>query len=59
MLIAAATGDVVIDEAAWIALGGDDDIKLMVTIHGGTGNLRQGIVREVLVRFDLAKGLHV
>jgi hypothetical protein len=31
----------------------------MVTIHGGTSNLRQGIVREVFVRFDLAEGLHI
>ena len=59
MLIAAATGDIAIDEAAPIALGGDDDIKLMVTIHGGTSNLRQGIVGEVLVRIDLAEGLHI
>jgi hypothetical protein len=58
MLIAAATGDIAIDEAAPIALGGDDDIKLMVTIHGGAGNLRQGVMRENLVRFDLAIRLH-
>ncbi|MGB0553717.1 MAG: protein-disulfide reductase DsbD domain-containing protein [Alphaproteobacteria bacterium] len=59
MLIAAATGNIAIDEAAPIARGGDDDIKLTATIHGGSGNLRQGIVREVLVRFDLAEGLHI
>jgi hypothetical protein len=59
MLIAAATGDIMIDEAVPIAFGGDADIKLTATIHGGTGNLRQGVVREFFVRFDLAEGLHI
>ncbi len=59
ILIAAATGNIAIDEAAPIARGGDDDIKLTATIHGGSGNLRQGIVREVLLRFELAEGLHI
>jgi hypothetical protein len=54
-----AIGDIAIDEAAPIAFDGDDDVKLTVTIHGGTGNLRQGIVREIFVRFDLAEGLHI
>lgn len=59
LLIAAATGEVAIDEAAPVAYGGSDDIKVTATIHGGVGNLRQGIVREVLVRFELADGLHI
>jgi hypothetical protein len=59
MLIAAATGDIAIDEEAPVAVGGDEDIKLTATIHGGSGNLRQGIVREILVRFELAEGLHI
>ena len=35
------------------------DIRITASIHGGRGTIRQGIVRHVVVRFELSEGLHV
>ena len=59
LLIAAATGNVVLEPDAPSATGGDDDIVLNVSLQGGRGNLRQGMVREIVVRFELPEGLHI
>ena len=58
-LIAAATGNVVLEPDAPSATGGDDDIVLNVSLQGGRGDLRQGMVREIVVRFELPEGLHI
>ena len=56
----AARGRVEIEQDAPIAHGGEDDgIDLEVALHGGAGTFRQGIRREILVRFHLGEGLHV
>ena len=34
-------------------------IKVSAAIQGGSGSLRQGIVRHVVVRFELPEGLHI
>ena len=59
LLIAAATGNLVLEPDAPAATGGDDDIVLNVSLQGGRGNLRQGMVREIVVRFELPEGLHI
>ena len=59
LLIAAATGNLVLEPDAPSATGGDDDIVLNVSLQGGRGNLRQGMVREIVVRFELPEGLHI
>jgi len=58
-LIDAALGKIVLDDEAPSAGGGDADIKITVAIHGGKGSIRQGILRKLVVRFDLAQGLHI
>ena len=59
LLISAATGNFVLEPDGPTATGGDDDIVLNVSLQGGRGNLRQGMVREIVVRFELPEGLHI
>ncbi len=59
LLLDAALGKIVIDDDAPRADGGNDDIKITVAIHGGKGTIRQGIIRKLVVRFELADGLHI
>lgn len=55
----AALGRLTLDSAAPNASGGSDDIKLTVAVHGGKGTIRQGVIRHLVVRFDLPEGLHI
>ncbi|MCB9594246.1 MAG: redoxin domain-containing protein [Sandaracinaceae bacterium] len=41
------------------AVGGDDDVRVTAAFHGGEGTLKPGLVRQIVVRFELAPGLHV
>ncbi len=58
-LIDAALGRIVLDEENLQTRGGDDDIRITAAIRGGRGSLRQGIIRQLVVRFELAEGLHI
>lgn len=58
-LLDAALGRVVLDGSGPRAEGGDDGVRVTVTVRGGTGSLRQGVIRELVIRFELAPGLHV
>lgn len=58
-LIDAALGKIVLDDSAPQVGGGDEEIKITVAVHGGKGSIRQGIMRKLLVRFELADGLHI
>lgn len=59
LLIAAATGDLALEPDAPSATGGEDGIGLNVSLQGGRGDLRQGMVREIVARFDLPDGIHI
>lgn len=59
ILIDAALGKVTLSEEAPHADGGDDEVRITAALHGGNGSIRQGIRREVVVRLELAEGLHV
>lgn len=59
LLIDAALGKITIADDAPQASGGDDEVKITAAIHGGKGTIRQGIRREVVVRFELGEGLHI
>ncbi len=37
----------------------DDDIRVSAMLHGAAGVLKQGSMRRVVVRFELAEGLHI
>lgn len=59
LYIDAALGQLTLDECAPQATGGDADINLTVAVHGGKGTVRQGVVRHLVVRFELPDGLHI
>lgn len=59
LYIDAALGRLDLDGDAPQATGGDEDVKLTVAIHGGKGTIRQGVIRHLVVRFELPEGLHI
>lgn len=58
-LIDAALGRVELDPDAPAVAGNDPQVRVTAAIHGGKGSIRQGVMREVVVRFELDPGLHV
>jgi hypothetical protein len=58
-LIDAALGKVVLEDEATRAEGGEPDVRITAAVRGGKGSIRQGIVRRLVVRFELAEGLHL
>lgn len=59
LLIDAALGRIELSDDAPRVDGGDTEVKITAAIHGGAGSIRQGIRREVVVRFELGDGLHI
>ena len=60
VIIDAALGRVqVAEDAPRAAAAPEEGIKVSAAIQGGSGSLRQGIVRHVVVRFELPEGLHI
>ncbi len=57
--IDAALGRIQIDAQAPQSSGGEEDIGITVAVRGGKGSIRQGIIRHLVVRFELAPGLHI
>ena len=55
----AALGQLSLNDSAPQVSGGDEDIKLTVAVHGGRGTIRQGVIRNLVVRFELPAGLHI
>ena len=58
-LIDAALGSIVIDESAPTRSVHKDEIAITASVRGGSGSLRQGIIRQLIVRFALPEGLHI
>ena len=58
-LIDAALGRIQIDEDAPRASAGEEDIRITAAVRGGKGSIRQGIIRHLVLRFELAEGLHI
>ncbi len=59
LLIDAALGRVVLSDDAPSTDGGDEEVRITAAVHGGSGTIRQGIRRELVVRFELSDGLHI
>ena len=57
-LIDAAMGRIPIDQGAARVTGGEADINITATVRV-LGSLRQGIIRHLVLRFQLAPGLHI
>jgi peroxiredoxin len=58
-VIDSALGRILLSEDEPFAKAGDDDIRVSATYHGGGGRLKGGVVRQIVVRFELAAGLHL
>ncbi len=58
-LIDSALGEILLRDEEPSARAGDDDIRISATYHGGGGNLKFGAMRQLVVRFELAPGLHI
>ena len=58
-MIDAALGKIILDDNAPQVDAGDDEIKITAAVHGGKGSIRQGVLRKLVVRFELADGLHI
>jgi hypothetical protein len=59
MLIDAALGRILLDDNAPQQAAAGAGIRITAAIHGGKGSVRQGIVRKLVVRFELDEGLHI
>jgi hypothetical protein len=59
ILIDAALGHITLDDDTPRVDGGDDEVRISATLHGGKGTIRQGIMRQLVVRFELSDGLHI
>ena len=58
-LIDAALGRIELAEDAPRAVCEDPEVRITAAVHGGQGTIRQGIIRRLVVRFELAPGLHL
>ncbi len=59
LLIDAALGRIELADDAPQAVGSDPEVKITAAVHGGKGSIRQGIRRQLVVRFELSPGLHL
>ncbi|MCH1553211.1 MAG: redoxin domain-containing protein [Luminiphilus sp.] len=58
-LIDAALGKIVIDENAPKASVIEGGVAITASVRGGNASLRQGIIRQLIIRFELPEGLHI
>jgi len=58
-VIDSALGEILLGAEEPSISAGDDDIRVSATYHGGGGSLQGLALRELVVRFELAPGLHI
>jgi hypothetical protein len=59
ILIDAALGRVALTDEGPRASVGDPELRITAAVRGGGGTFRQGILRHLVVRFELGEGLHI
>lgn len=60
IIIDAALGRIQLaEDVPRAAAAQDDGVQVSAALQGGSGSLRQGIVRHLVVRFTLPEGLHI
>jgi DsbC/DsbD-like thiol-disulfide interchange protein len=59
MLIDAALGRIVLSDDDPRVSGGDEEVRISASVHGGKGTIRQGIRRQLVVRCELGEGIHI
>jgi len=52
-------GEILLSDEEPTDRGGGDDVRITATYHGGGGNLKAAVVRQLVVRFELVPGLHI
>jgi hypothetical protein len=58
-LIDAALGRLTLADDAPSVVREDPEVRITAAVHGGRGTIRQGILRKLVVRFELSEGLHL
>lgn len=58
-LIDAALGRLELSDDAPQVAAEAPEVRITAAVHGGRGTIRQGIVRKLVVRFELTPGLHL
>jgi peroxiredoxin len=58
-MIDSALGEILLGDEEPSASGGDEDIQVSATYHGGGGSLKGAVLREIIVRFELGERLHI
>jgi len=58
-MIDGALGEILLGDDEPAAAGGSDEIRVSATYHGGDGTIKAGVMRHLVVRFELANGLHI
>jgi AhpC/TSA family/Thiol:disulfide interchange protein DsbD, N-terminal len=58
-LLDAALGRTVLRDDTPRVATGDREVRITAAVHGGKGTIRQGILRKLVVRFELGPGLHL
>ncbi len=59
MFIDAALGRLENSDEEERARGGDQEVEISVSVHGGKGTIRQGILRQLVVHCELQEGFHL
>lgn len=59
VVIDSALGEILLGEDEPADRGGDTEVRVSATYHGGGGNLKSAVMRQLVVRFELAPGLHL
>jgi len=59
VLIDAALGRVEVDPDTPSATTADSEVKIRASVHGGRGTIRQGIRRQLVIRFEPTPGFHL
>jgi hypothetical protein len=59
ILIDAALGRLVLADDVPSVSGGDEEVRISASIHGGKGTIRQGILRQLVIRCELGEGIHI
>ncbi|MBW2281392.1 MAG: redoxin domain-containing protein [Deltaproteobacteria bacterium] len=58
-MVDSALGSILLGEEEPTDRGGDDGIRISATYHGGGGTVKTAVIRQLVVRFELAPGLHI
>jgi len=59
LMIDSALGEILLGEDEPSTKVGNDDVQVSATFHGGDGTIKNSVVRQLVVRFELAEGLHI